>query len=199
MDPVREVQGTAVPLDRSDVDTDAIIPAVWMKRVERTGFEDGLFLEWKKDRAFVLNQPQYSGASILLAGPNFGCGSSREHAPWALRDGGFKAVISPKFADIFRGNCLKIGLLPVVLPWETVQSLMRAVEAAPTTTITIDVAALTVTAPDAGVSARFEMDEFMRWRLLEGMDDISVTLTHADDLAAYEQTRYPWLPATATK
>lgn len=195
MQAVKRVEGTGAPLDRTDVDTDAIIPAMCMKRVERTGFEDGLFFEWKKDPEFVLNQPEYQGASVLVAGPNFGCGSSREHAAWALQDGGFRAVISPSFGDIFRENSLKVGLLAITLQTATVDTLLRAVERLPSLLIHIDVEALTVSAPSAGIDSRFELDEFMRWRLLEGVDDIALTLTHDEALRGYDRSRDAWLPS----
>ena len=194
MEPVRIITGRAIPLERSDVDTDQIISSDWLKRVERTGFGAGLFEEWREDPSFVLNQPQYAGASVLLAGANFGCGSSREHAPWALEDYGFKAIISPSFADIFRGNCLKIGLLPVELPEDVVTALMRAVETDPSVEITIDVEQRTVNAPAAGVEVTFELDDFTQWRLLNGLDDIGLTLRHEGAITAYEGLRPDWLP-----
>ena len=192
MEPVRRIEGTAVPLDRSDVDTDQIVPARFLKRIERTGFGEFLFAEWRQDPDFVLNDPRYAGASILIAGANFGGGSSREHAPWALDDHGFRAVIAPSFADIFRNNCCKIGLLPVELPPESVRALMDAVLDDPTTTIVVDLEALTVTAP--GVQESFPFDDFRRWCLLEGYDDIDLTLRHTDEIAAYESQRPSWLP-----
>jgi 3-isopropylmalate/(R)-2-methylmalate dehydratase small subunit len=194
MEPVRQVTGRAVPLDRADVDTDQIIPASWLKRIERTGFGEGLFSAWRADPDFVLNRPEYEGARILVAGPNFGSGSSREHAAWALQDYGFAAVISPRFADIFRGNSLKIGLLPVELPAETVEQLQQAVSADPTVEVTIDLESRTVSAPTAGVEATFEIDDFTRWRLLNGLDDIGLTLRHEADISAFESTRPDWLP-----
>jgi 3-isopropylmalate/(R)-2-methylmalate dehydratase small subunit len=196
MEPVRMVAGTAVPLDRSDVDTDQIIPSDWLKRVERTGFAAGLFAEWRDDREFVLNQPQYAGASILVAGANFGTGSSREHAVWALTDYGFKAVISPRFADIFRNNCTKSGLVPVQVEAGVGEALLRAVEADPGLEITIDIERLTVSAPAAGIDATFPMDDFTRHRLLEGLDDIGITLRHAGDIATHEAGRPAWMPST---
>lgn len=195
MQPFRTHTGTALPLDRSDVDTDQIVPAEYLKRIERTGFGPFLFAEWRKDPAFVLNDHRYEGATILLAGPNFGSGSSREHAVWALEDQGFRVVIAPSFADIFRTNCTKVGLLPVELPAGTVRTLMDAVLADPGTAFTVDLRASTVAG--AGVEASFEIDDFTRWRLLEGLDDIGLTLRHADAVAAYEATRAPWLPTTA--
>ncbi len=194
MEPVRVITGRAVPLDRSDVDTDQIIPAEWLKRVERTGFGAGLFASWRDDRAFVLNQPQYAGATILVAGPNFGTGSSREHAVWALQDYGFRAVISPRFADIFRNNCTKVGLVPAQVDAQVGEALLRAVEADPDLEITIDVERGTVSAPAAGIEATFPLDEFTRHRLLEGLDDIGLTLRHAAAIDAYETRRPDWLP-----
>ena len=191
MDAVRVVEGTAVPLDRSDVDTDQIIPAQYLKRIERTGFGPFLFDEWRKDPGFVLNDPRYEGATILLAGPNFGSGSSREHAPWALEDHGFRAIVAPSFADIFRSNCCKIGLLPVELPAESVRALMDAVLDDPTTRIVVDLERLTVTAPS--VAESFAFDDFRRWCLLEGIDDIDLTLRHAEEIDAYEAGRPGWL------
>ena len=195
MQPFRTHTGTALPLDRSDVDTDQIVPAEYLKRIERTGFGPFLFAEWRKDPAFVLNDPRYEGATVLLAGANFGSGSSREHAVWALEDHGFRVVIAPSFADIFRTNCTKVGLLPVQLPAATVRALMDAVLADPAAPLTVDLEASTVAG--AGVEASFEIDEFTRWRLLEGLDDIGLTLRHTDAVAAYEATRPSWLPATA--
>src|SRR5262245_31103437 len=191
MEPIGRVEGTALPLDRSDVDTDQIIPAVYLKRIERTGFGPFLFDEWRKDPTFILNDERYAGATILLAGANFGCGSSREHAPWAIEDHGFRAVIAPSFADIFRNNCLKIGLLPIELRDESVRALMDASLDDPTTRIEIDLDALTVRAP--GIDEVFDMEPFTRWRLMEGLDDIGLTLSHADAIDAYEASRQPWL------
>src|SRR5690242_1808483 len=170
MDPFVTHTGTAVPLRRSDVDTDQIIPSDWLKRVERTGFGKGLFSEWREDPSFVLNQPERAGATVLLAGENFGTGSSREHAVWALQDFGFRVVISPRFADIFRGNSLKGGLLPVQLPADVVDQLMSLADADPTAEVTIDLQAREVRA--SGIVASFELDDFTRWRLMEGLDDI---------------------------
>jgi 3-isopropylmalate/(R)-2-methylmalate dehydratase small subunit len=197
MQPVRVVTGTAVPLDRSDVDTDQIIPSDWLKRVERTGFGAGLFAEWRDDRDFVLNQPEYAGATILVAGPNFGTGSSREHAVWALTDYGFVAVISPRFGDIFRNNCTKAGLVPVQVDAEMGAALLRAVEADPQLEVTVDVERGTVSAPAAGIDATFPLDEFTRYRLVEGLDDIGLTLRHQDAIDRYETQRASWLPTTA--
>jgi len=198
MDPVIKVSGTAVPLDRADVDTDQIIPASWLKRIERTGFGEGLFSAWRADPDFVLNKAEYGGAKVLIAGPNFGSGSSREHAAWALQDYGFAAVISPRFADIFRGNSLKIGLLPVQLPAETVDRLMQAVGADPTIEVTVDLDTRTVSAPAAGVEASFEIDDFTRHRLMNGLDDIGLTLQHDDAIAAFEAGRAGYLPSVGS-
>jgi len=198
MEPVIVVTGTAVPLDRSDIDTDQIIPSDWLKKVERTGFGAGLFSEWRDDREFVLNLPQFGGASILVTGHNFGTGSSREHAVWAIMDYGFEAVISPRFADIFRNNCTKNGLVPVQVSAEVADALMRAVEDDPTLEITIDVERRTVSAPAAGIDSEFPLDDATRNRFLQGLDDIGITLGHADRIAAYEAARQPWLPSTAS-
>ncbi|MDQ7909146.1 3-isopropylmalate dehydratase small subunit [Phytohabitans sp. ZYX-F-186] len=187
--------GTALPLRRSNVDTDQIIPAVYLKRVTRTGFEDGLFSAWREDPAFVLNSPAYAGASILVAGPEFGTGSSREHAVWALRDYGFRAVISPRFGDIFRGNALKEGLLPVELELKAVEALWDLVESDPTAQVTVDLTAREVRADDGVWS--FPMDDFSRWRLMEGLDDIGLTLRHEDAISAYEERRLPFLPVVS--
>ncbi|WP_304453571.1 3-isopropylmalate dehydratase small subunit [Nocardiopsis sp. YSL2] len=187
--------GRAVPLRASNVDTDQIIPAVYLKRVSRTGFEDGLFAEWRKsDPDFVLNRSEHQGASVLVAGPDFGTGSSREHAVWALQDYGFKAVLSSRFADIFRGNALKGGLLAILLPQEVIDRLWAAVEADPATEVTVDLVAREVRAP--GVQESFELDDYTRWRLLEGLDDIALTLRHTDEIGSYEETRKPWMPVT---
>ena len=186
MEPVRIVQGTAVPLDRSDVDTDQIIPSDWLKRVERTGFEKGLFGEWRDDPKFVMNDERFAGASILVAGPNFGTGSSREHAVWAIQQAGFKAVISPQFGDIFRNNSNKNGLVPVIVPAEIGEQLLAAVEADPTLEFTIDVERGTLEAPAIGLTVDFPLDESVRHRFLEGLDDIGLTLQHEDAITAYE-------------
>ncbi|WP_037607633.1 3-isopropylmalate dehydratase small subunit [Streptacidiphilus rugosus] len=186
--------GRAVPLRRSNVDTDQIIPAHWLKKVTRNGFEDGLFEAWRKDDSFVLNLPERQGATVLIAGPEFGTGSSREHAVWALQNYGFKAVISSRFADIFRGNSLKNGLLTVILPQETVERLWALVEADPQAEVTVDLEAREVRA--AGVTAAFELDENVRWRLLNGLDDISITLRQEADIAAYEAARPGFKPTT---
>jgi 3-isopropylmalate/(R)-2-methylmalate dehydratase small subunit len=184
--------GTALPLRRSNVDTDQIIPAEYLKRVTKTGFADGLFNAWRADPAFVLNNPAHAGASILVAGPEFGTGSSREHAVWALRDGGFKTVISPRFGDIFRGNALKDGLLPVELDLAAVETLWDAVERDPDLPVTVDLEAREVRAGDRIWA--FPLDDFSRWRLLEGLDDISLTLRHESLIGAYEHRRTEWMP-----
>ncbi len=194
MEPVIVVTGTAVPLERSDVDTDQIIPSDWLKRVERTGFGAGLFSEWRDDRDFVLNQEQYQGATILVAGPNFGTGSSREHAVWAIQDYGFKAVISPRFADIFRNNSTKNGLVPVQVDPEVGQRLLDAVVADPTLELTIDVGARTLSAPALGLEVAFPLDEATQHRFLEGLDDIGITLGHEADITAHEATRPSYRP-----
>ncbi|MFG3247331.1 3-isopropylmalate dehydratase small subunit [Streptomyces sp. NPDC048187] len=186
--------GRAVPLRRSNVDTDQIIPAHWLKKVTRDGFEDGLFEAWRKDPEFVLNRPEREGATVLVAGPDFGTGSSREHAVWALQNYGFKAVISSRFADIFRGNSLKNGLLTVVLDQKTVDTLWELVEKDPQAEITVDLEAREVRAE--GVTAPFELDENSRWRLLNGLDDISITLRNEADIAAYEAKRPSFKPQT---
>jgi 3-isopropylmalate/(R)-2-methylmalate dehydratase small subunit len=186
------IEGTAAPLDRSDVDTDQIIPAQYLKRIERTGFGPFLFDEWRKDPDFVLNDPRYDGASILIAGANFGSGSSREHAPWAIEDYGFEAVIAPSFADIFRNNCFKIGLLPVELRAESVRALMDAVLDDPTTRIVVDLPNRAVQAP--GLDETFDIDEFTHWRLTEGLDDIGLSLRNEDEISEFEARRPSWLP-----
>jgi len=187
--------GRGVPLRRTNVDTDQIIPAVYLKRVSRTGFEDGLFAAWRANEPdFVLNRPEYAGGTVLIAGHDFGTGSSREHAVWALQDYGFKAVLSPRFADIFRGNSLKGGLLTVQLPESVIEQLWDAVEADPAAEITVDLANREVRGP--GVTVGFELDDYTRWRLMEGLDDIGLTLRHTDDIDAFEQTRPSWLPVT---
>jgi len=194
MNPVTVVTGRAVPLDRSDVDTDQIIPSDWLKRVERTGFGAGLFAEWRDDRDFVLNDPRYVGANILVAGHNFGTGSSREHAVWALMDYGFEAVVSSQFGDIFRNNCTKQGLLPVQVPVEVERALLEAVTDYPALELTVDVARGTIEAPAVGIAATFPMDEFTRERLLNGWDDIGLSLRHEADISAFEARRPSWLP-----
>ncbi|MFJ1796511.1 3-isopropylmalate dehydratase small subunit [Kitasatospora griseola] len=186
--------GRAVPLRRSNVDTDQIIPAHWLKKVTRSGFEDGLFEAWRKDEEFVLNRPERQGATVLVAGPEFGTGSSREHAVWALQNYGFQAVVSSRFADIFRGNSLKNGLLTVVLPQETVERLWELTEADPTAEITVDLEAREVRAEN--ITAPFELDDNVRWRLLNGLDDISITLQNEADVAAFEAKRPGYKPRT---
>jgi 3-isopropylmalate/(R)-2-methylmalate dehydratase small subunit len=186
--------GRALPLRRSNVDTDQIIPAVYLKRVTRTGFEDGLFAAWRADPEFVLNRPEYAGADVLVTGPDFGTGSSREHAVWALQNYGFKAVISPRFADIFRGNSLKGGLLTVLIGEGDVDALWQAIEADPTLAVTVDLVAREVRYAD--VVLPFEIDDYTRWRLMEGLDDIGLTLRHADDVDTFETTRPAWKPRT---
>lgn len=195
MEKFTEHTGAAVPLRRSNVDTDQIIPAVYLKRVTRSGFADGLFSAWREDPGFVLNDPRYSGASILLAGPEFGTGSSREHAVWALRDWGFRAVIAPRFGDIFRGNALKEGLLPVELELKALEEMWDLAEREPTTPVTVDLVERQVRA--AGKVWSFPLDDFSRWRLLEGLDDIGLTLRHESAVTAYESRRLPFLPVVA--
>ena len=195
MTPVRIVRGTAVPLDRSDVDTDQIIPAEWLKRVERTGFGQGLFATWRDDGDFVLNDERFAGATILLAGPNFGTGSSREHAVWAIADYGFAAVVSPRFGDIFRNNATKNGLVPVVVPFDVGEALLRAIEADPGLEITIDVERRTLSAPGAGIKCDFPLDDATRERFLQGLDDIGISLRHADAIDEYEARRPDWMPS----
>ena len=192
MNPVRRVAGRALPLARADVDTDQIIPSHWLKRLERTGYGPGLFEAWRKDPAFVMNDPRYDGAEILLAGANFGSGSSREHAVWALLDAGFRAVIAPRFADIFRNNALRNGLVPVEVDEKTLAKLVDAVRRDPATTIEIDVESTTLQAP--GIRATFALDDFTRTRLLEGLDDIAVTLRHEPEISVFEAGRAEWLP-----
>ncbi|GAA1310267.1 3-isopropylmalate dehydratase small subunit [Planotetraspora silvatica] len=194
MDAFTTHTGRAVPLRRSNVDTDQIIPAVWLKQVSRTGFENGLFSAWREDPAFVLNNPVYEGASILVSGPDFGTGSSREHAVWALQQYGFRVVISARFGDIFRNNSTKMGLLPVVLPDDVVERIQAAVEADPAAELTVDLVERQVRLGD--LVSEFEIDDYTRWRLMEGLDDIGLTLRHADDIAKYENGRQQWLPTT---
>ncbi len=194
MKPVQVVVGRGVPLDRSDVDTDQIIPSDWLKRVERTGFGAGLFGEWRDDRDFVLNREEYAGANILVAGPNFGTGSSREHAVWALQDYGFEAVVSPRFGDIFRNNCTKSGLVPVQVEAAVGRALLDALVADPGAEMTIDVARGRLEVPAHGIEADFPLEESTRARLLNGWDDIGLTLRHEEDIAAFEATRPAWLP-----
>jgi 3-isopropylmalate/(R)-2-methylmalate dehydratase small subunit len=194
MDPVRIITGTAVPLRRNDVDTDQIIPSDWLKRVERTGFGAGLFSEWREERNFVLNRPEHAKANILVAGANFGVGSSREHAVWALTDFGFQAVISPRFGDIFRNNSTKAGLVTAQLDESAAEALMAAVEADPDLEVTVDIERLLVEAPAVGFSAPFPLDPFTQMRLLEGLDDIGLTLRNEGSITDYESARKSWLP-----
>ncbi len=189
MEPVITITGTAVPLDRSDVDTDQIIPSDWLKRVERTGFDKGLFSEWRDDRDFVLNREEFQGANVLLAGPNFGTGSSREHAVWAIQDYGFRAVISPRFADIFRNNATKNGLVPVVVPHEVAEALLQAVEADPGLQITVDVEHRRLQAPAIDLDVEFPLDESTQERFLKGLDDIGITLANEAQITEFEATR----------
>lgn len=193
MKAVRVISGTALPLKRSDVDTDQIIPAEWLKRVERTGFEKGLFSTWRDDRNFVMNDERYAGASILVAGPSFGVGSSREHAVWALLQYGFNAVIAPSFSDIFRNNCTKNGLVPVQVAESVVQQLWGAIEADPTTDITVDMEKLHIEVPSRGIVASFPMDAPTQHRFLNGLDDIGITMTHESKITSFEAKRPAWL------
>jgi 3-isopropylmalate/(R)-2-methylmalate dehydratase small subunit len=192
---IQRIGGRAVALERSDVDTDQIIPAAWLKRVERTGFAPGLFGAWRTDPGFVLNQPGAAGSKVLVAGANFGCGSSREHAVWALQDFGFQAVIAPSFADIFLSNSISAGLVPARADESAVGRVFAALAADPGAEVVIDVAARTVAVPAAGITEPFALDDFARWRLLEGLDDVALTLRHADSITAYETDRARWLPA----
>ena len=196
MEPVITITGTALPLDRSDVDTDQIIPSDWLKRVERTGFGQGLFSEWREDPEFVMNLPQFGEANILVAGANFGVGSSREHAVWSIMDYGFKAVIAPRFGDIFRNNSAKNGLVPVVLPVDVSERILRAVEADPTVEITIDIASKRVVVASLDIDVEFPLDNSTQERFLNGLDDIAITLQHVDAIATFEATRPAWMPAT---
>jgi len=186
--------GTAAPLRRSNVDTDQIIPAEYLKRITRDGFEDGLFSAWRKDPEFVLNRPEYQGVSVLVAGPDFGTGSSREHAVWALQNYGFAVVLSSRFADIFRGNSGKGGLLTAQVDQEVIERLWEMIEADPSTEVTVDLEASTVTAKDP--QADIDVDDYVRWRLMEGLDDIGITLQHADDISEFEATRADFKPVT---
>ena len=197
MEAVRIVESRALPLDRSDVDTDQIIPSHWLKRVERTGFEVGLFSSWREDPGFILNDERYAGAEILVAGPNFGTGSSREHAVWAIQQYGFKAVIAPRFGDIFRNNSAKCGLVTAAVDADFGRALLDAVLADHTLSVRVDVENLTVEAPAAGLTAPFPLADAVQERLLGGLDDIAITLRHADAITASEQTRPTWLPVTA--
>jgi 3-isopropylmalate/(R)-2-methylmalate dehydratase small subunit len=193
MKAVSIITGRGVPLKRSDVDTDQIIPAEWLKRVERTGFEKGLFSTWRDDRNFVLNDERYAGASILVAGPSFGVGSSREHAVWAILQGGFNAVIAPSFSDIFRNNCTKNGLVPVVLSEPTVNRIWEVIEADATAEITVDMQRLTVEIPSAGITEKFDMDASTRDRFIRGLDDVGITMTKGDAISSFETSRPAWL------
>jgi 3-isopropylmalate/(R)-2-methylmalate dehydratase small subunit len=194
MEPFKTHSGVGVPLRRSNVDTDQIIPAVYLKRVSRTGFEDGLFAAWRADETFILNQEPFSAGSVLVAGPDFGTGSSREHAVWALMDYGFRVVVSSRFADIFRGNAGKQGLLAAQCEQSDVEQLWKILENDPGTEVVVDLAEKTVRAKD--FTARFQIDDYTRWRLLEGLDDIALTLRHADDIAKFEAGRPGWQPVT---
>jgi 3-isopropylmalate/(R)-2-methylmalate dehydratase small subunit len=195
MNPVRIVRGTALPLDRSDVDTDQIIPAEWLKRVERTGFGRGLFATWRDDRKFVLNDERYAGATILVAGPNFGTGSSREHAVWAILDYGFAAVVSPRFGDIFRTNATKNGLVPVVVPPDVGEALLRAIEADPALELTIDVERRTLSAVGPlDIECEFPLDDATRERFLAGLDDIGISLRYSAAIDDFEVRRPDWMP-----
>jgi 3-isopropylmalate/(R)-2-methylmalate dehydratase small subunit len=194
MSGVQRIAGRAVVVLRSDVDTDQIIPAAWLKKVERTGFGAGLFEAWRKDPAFALNQPGADQARVLLSGPNFGCGSSREHAVWALQDFGFQAVVAPSFADIFRGNSISAGFVPAQVTDEAAGRLAAALAAAPDGEVVVDVAARTVSVGDA-VTEPFELSDYAQWRLVEGLDDVGLTLRHEDAIAAYERQRPEYLPA----
>jgi 3-isopropylmalate/(R)-2-methylmalate dehydratase small subunit len=196
MKPFTVHTGRAIPLRRSNVDTDQIIPARFLKRVTRSGFGDGLFAAWREDPGFVLNDERYAGATVLLAGPDFGTGSSREHAVWALQDYGFRAVVSPRFADIFRGNAGKCGLLAAQVGESELEELMAWVEAEPASSVTVDLSARELTL--AGLRVPFEIDDYTRWRLLEGLDDIAVTLRQVDDIARFEARRASWLPSTVS-
>ncbi|TCJ20511.1 3-isopropylmalate dehydratase small subunit [Rubrobacter taiwanensis] len=193
MEPVKKVEGKALPLGYSDVDTDQIVPSDALKRIERTGFGQFLFSEWREDEDFVLNRPEHEGAVVLIAGENFGCGSSREHAVWAVQDYGFGAVIAPSFADIFKNNCTKNGVLTVELPEETVRKLLDAVREDPEAEITVDLESRTVKGP--GVETEFEVDDFTRYRLLNGLDDVGLTLRHEEEIEHFERSRPGYLPS----
>jgi 3-isopropylmalate/(R)-2-methylmalate dehydratase small subunit len=197
MERVRVITGRGVPLVRSDVDTDQIIPSDWLKRVERTGFGAGLFSEWRENSDFVLNQARYDGAKVLVAGPNFGTGSSREHAVWALMDYGFEAVLSTRFADIFRNNSGKMGLVVAAVPEAVIHKLWEAIEEDPNLEIVIDVEHKRVAAPSLDLDVKFELDDFTQYRLLNGLDDVGLSLRHAEEIDAYESTRPAWLPSAA--
>ncbi len=199
MKPIKNISGRAAPLERSDVDTDQIIPAVWLKRVERTGFGEGLFSAWREtDPGFVLNRPEFQGAKVLIAGPNFGTGSSREHAVWSLLDYGFEAVISPRFGDIFKNNSTKAGLVAAQVDDETGAKLLEAAAEIPFLEVTIDIATKTISAPQAGITATFEFDDFTQYRFLEGLDDVGLTLRNEDKITAFEARRPAWMPVTTS-
>ena len=193
MKAVEVITGTGVPLKRSDVDTDQIIPAVWLKQVERTGFEKGLFSAWRDQQDFVLNDERYAGANILVAGPAFGVGSSREHAVWAIQQYGFDAVIAPSFSDIFRNNCTKNGLVPVVVPEVVVEAIWAAIEHDPQTSIVVDMEQRKVEVPAANIDERFPMDDATQHRFLNGLDDIALTMTHVDEITSFETNRPAWM------
>lgn len=195
MEPVEIVFGTALPLNRSDIDTDQIIPSDWLKRVERTGFDRGLFSEWRDDPSFVLNDERFTEATILLAGANFGTGSSREHAVWAIQQYGFKAVISPRFADIFRNNCTKNGLVPVQVSAEIGEELLRSVESNPELVITVDVSKRVLEVPDLNISCSFPLEDAVQERFLKGLDDIGITMKYESEIHEYQQQRPDWLPS----
>ena len=197
-EPFRTLTSRTVVLPETDIDTDQIIPARWLKRIERTGFGEGLFSAWREDPTFVLNRPEYRSGSILVTGPNFGCGSSREHAVWALQENGFYAVLSASFADIFRANSLKNGMLPVELPKEVVDAILDAVEQDPSTQITVDVEQRKVLVPSLGIEESFELDDFARYRLMNGLDDIGLTLQYDADIAAFEACRPGHLPSVGS-
>ncbi|MGO9558711.1 MAG: 3-isopropylmalate dehydratase small subunit [Acidimicrobiales bacterium] len=197
MKPVRIVTGRAVPLDRSDVDTDQIIPSEWLKRIERTGFGAGLFAEWRDDPSFVMNQPEHAGARILIAGPNFGTGSSREHAVWALVDYGFEVVVSSRFGDIFKNNSTKSGLVPAEVSPELAARLMSVVRDDPSLEVTVDVSRRLIEVPAAGIEGPFALDDDARHRLLEGLDDIGLTMQHLAEIDAFEATRPSFMPTSA--
>jgi 3-isopropylmalate/(R)-2-methylmalate dehydratase small subunit len=194
---INRIAGRAVAIDRADIDTDQIIPASWLKRVERTGFAGGLFSAWRADPDFALNRPGAAAAKVLLAGPNFGCGSSREHAVWALQDFGFRAVVAPSFGDIFRNNAVAAGLVPAAASRDGVARLLAALAADPEAEVVVDVAERTVAIPSAGLQEPFELADYARWRLLEGLDDIALTLRHEAAISAFEARRDHWLPALA--
>jgi 3-isopropylmalate/(R)-2-methylmalate dehydratase small subunit len=196
---VKRIAGRSVALDRRDVDTDQIIPASWLKRVERTGFAAGLFGAWREDPGFVLNRPGAAEAKVLVAGSNFGCGSSREHAVWALQDFGFQAVVAPSFGDIFRNNSINAGLVPAKVAEEGVARLFAALSANPDAEVAVDVAAREVTIPSAGVAEPFELADYAQWRLIEGLDDIGLTLRHEEAITAFEASRPAWLPSLASQ